>query len=56
MPRCYEQDGWSSELVVVVGWLPAGKNVSMEAEDILGSIIRQQLVKMQQTEKTSYVL
>jgi hypothetical protein len=33
VPRCYKQDNWSNELVV--GQLPAGKNVSTEAEDIV---------------------
>jgi hypothetical protein len=31
MPKCFKQDNWSSELVV--GQLPASKNVTMEAED-----------------------
>jgi hypothetical protein len=34
MPRCYKQDNWSNELVV--GQLPASKNVSTEAEDTFG--------------------
>jgi hypothetical protein len=34
MPRCYKQDNWSNELVL--GQSPVGKNVSMEAEDIVG--------------------
>jgi hypothetical protein len=38
VPRCYKQDSWSNELIV--GQSPAGKNVSTEAEDIVG--IRQQ--------------
>jgi hypothetical protein len=33
MPRCYKQDTWSNELVVRQS--PAGKNVNMEAEDIV---------------------
>jgi hypothetical protein len=32
--RCYKQDSWSNELVVRQS--PAGKNVSAEAEDIVG--------------------
>jgi hypothetical protein len=34
VPRCYKQDSWSNELVVRQS--PAGKNVSMEAEDVVG--------------------
>jgi hypothetical protein len=34
VPRCYKQDRWSNELVV--GRLPDCKNVSTEAEDIVG--------------------
>jgi hypothetical protein len=34
MPRCYKQDNWSNELVV--GQSPAGKNMSMDAEDTVG--------------------
>jgi hypothetical protein len=34
VPRCYKQANWSNELVV--GQSPVGKNVSMEAEDIVG--------------------
>jgi hypothetical protein len=34
VPRCYKQDSWSNELVVRQS--PAGKNVSTEAEDIVG--------------------
>jgi hypothetical protein len=37
--RCYKQGNWSNELIVED--LPVGKNVSMEAEDIVGSITRQ---------------
>jgi hypothetical protein len=33
MPRCYKQDIWSNELVV--GQLPASKNVSTETEDFV---------------------
>jgi hypothetical protein len=47
VPRCYKQDNWSS--VLVVGQSPAGKNVITEAEDIVGSVTRQRLVKTQQT-------
>jgi hypothetical protein len=47
--RCM-QDSWSNELVV--GQSPAGKNVSTEADDIVGSVTRQRVVKTQQTEKT----
>jgi hypothetical protein len=36
----------------VVRQSPAGKNVSTEAEIIVGSVTRQRLVKTQQTEKT----
>jgi hypothetical protein len=32
--RCYKQDTWNNELVVRQS--PAGKDVSMEAEDIVG--------------------
>jgi hypothetical protein len=32
--RCYKQNNWSNELIVRQS--PAGKNVSMEAEDIVG--------------------
>jgi hypothetical protein len=32
-PRCYIQDSWSYELVVEQS--PAGKNMSMEAENIV---------------------
>jgi hypothetical protein len=34
MPRSYKQDSWSNELVV--RQLPAGKNMSTEADDIVG--------------------
>jgi hypothetical protein len=34
MPKCYKQDSWSNESIV--GQSPAGKNVSTEAEDIVG--------------------
>jgi hypothetical protein len=34
MPRCYKQDSWINELAV--GQSPASKNVSTEAEDIVG--------------------
>jgi hypothetical protein len=34
MRRSYKQDKWSNELAV--GKSPAGKNVSTEAEDIVG--------------------
>jgi hypothetical protein len=54
MLRCYKQDSWNNELVV--GQLPTGKNVNREAEDTVGSVTRQQLVKTQQTEKTSCML
>jgi hypothetical protein len=40
MLRCYKQDSWSNELIV--RWSPAGKNMSMEAEDIVG--IRHQAI------------
>jgi hypothetical protein len=33
VPRCYKQGSWSNE--VVVGQLPATKNMSMEAEDVV---------------------
>jgi hypothetical protein len=33
VPTCYKQDNWSNELVV--GQSPAGKNVSLEAKDIV---------------------
>jgi hypothetical protein len=33
MSRCYKQDSWSNELVVVQS--PTDKNVSTEAEDIV---------------------
>jgi hypothetical protein len=33
-PRCYKQDSWGNESVV--RQLPAGKNMSTEAEDIVG--------------------
>jgi hypothetical protein len=36
----------------VVGQSPAGKGVSTEAEDIVGSVTRQRLVNTQQIEKT----
>jgi hypothetical protein len=32
--RCYKQDSWSNELVVRQS--PAGNNMSMEAEDVVG--------------------
>jgi hypothetical protein len=38
VPRCYKHDNWSNELVV--GESPAGRNVSTEAEDIVGSVTR----------------
>jgi hypothetical protein len=38
MPKCYKQKSLSNELVL--GQSPVGKNVSTEAEDIVG--IRQQ--------------
>jgi hypothetical protein len=34
IPRCYKQDSWSNELVVRQS--PASKNVSTEADDIVG--------------------
>jgi hypothetical protein len=34
VPRCYTQDNWSN--LLIVGQSPASKNVSMEAEGILG--------------------
>jgi hypothetical protein len=34
MPRCYKHGSWSNELVV--GQSSGSKNVSMEAEDIVG--------------------
>jgi hypothetical protein len=34
VPRCYKQGRWSNGLVV--GQSPAGRNVSTEAEDIVG--------------------
>jgi hypothetical protein len=34
MQRCYKQNNWSNESVA--GQSPAGKNMSMEAEDIVG--------------------
>jgi hypothetical protein len=34
VPRCYKQDNWSNEYVV--GQSSAGKNLSTEAEDIVG--------------------
>jgi hypothetical protein len=34
VPRCYKQDSWSNELVV--RQLLASKNMSMEADDIIG--------------------
>jgi hypothetical protein len=34
VPRCYKQGRWSNGLFVEQS--PAGKNVSMEAEDIVG--------------------
>jgi hypothetical protein len=42
---------WSNELVVEQS--PAGKNMSTEAEDIVGSVTRQRLVKTQQSVKSS---
>jgi hypothetical protein len=35
-----------------MGQLPAGKNVSMESEDMVEAVIKQQPVNTQQTEKT----
>jgi hypothetical protein len=35
VPRCYKLDSWSNELVV--GESPSSKNVSTEAEDIVGN-------------------
>jgi hypothetical protein len=46
VPRCYEQDCWSKELVVRQS--PDGKNVSTEAEDIVG--IRHQATIGEDTE------
>jgi hypothetical protein len=37
--RCYKQENWSYELFP--GQSPAGKKVSIEAEDIVGSVTRQ---------------
>jgi hypothetical protein len=34
MPRCYKQDSWSNKLAARQS--PSGKNVSMEAVDIVG--------------------
>jgi hypothetical protein len=43
MPRCYKQDSWSNELVA--GQLPVGKNVSSEAEIVVG--IRHQVATVE---------
>jgi hypothetical protein len=34
VPRCYKHDSWNNDLVE--GQSPAGKNMSTEAEDIVG--------------------
>jgi hypothetical protein len=34
VPRCYKQTGWNNKLVV--RYSPAGKNVSLEEENIVG--------------------
>jgi hypothetical protein len=34
VPRCYKLDSWSNKLIVRQS--PAGKNLSTEAEDIVG--------------------
>jgi hypothetical protein len=54
VPSCYKQDNWSNELLVEQS--PVGKNVSTEADDIVGFVIRQRLVKTQQAEKLKCVL
>jgi hypothetical protein len=35
VPTCYKQENWSNELVVAQS--PTGKNVSTEAEDVVGN-------------------
>jgi hypothetical protein len=47
-------DSWSIEFVVRQS--SAGKNVSMEAMDMVGPAARKLLVKTEQTEKTLCVL
>jgi hypothetical protein len=49
VPR-YKRKSWSNELVA--GQSQVGKNVSMEAEELLESVTRQRLVKTKLTEKT----
>jgi hypothetical protein len=53
-PPAWKLVSWSN--VFVVGYSPARKNVSREAEDTVEAITEQRLVKIQQTETTSYVL
>jgi hypothetical protein len=56
LPRCYKQDKSRIELVVTQS--PASNDVSTEADEAttLEAVNRRELVKIQQTEKTSYVL
>jgi hypothetical protein len=54
MPRCYKQDNQSNELLV--GQLPDGKNMSMEAEDIVGFCHQATTGEDKQTERTYYML
>jgi hypothetical protein len=56
VPRCYKQD--KSRVSLVVRQSPASKDVNTEAEEttVLETITRRQLAKIQQIEKTSYVL
>jgi hypothetical protein len=50
--RCYKQD--KSRVLLVVGKSPGSKDVNTEVErsTALESVVRQRLVKTQQTEKT----
>jgi hypothetical protein len=54
VPRYNKQNSFNSESAV--GQLPTDKNVSKGAEDIFGFVLRQRLVKTQQTGKNLYVL
>jgi hypothetical protein len=56
VPRCYKQD--KSTVNLVVRQSLAIKDVNMEAEEatVLEAVTRRQPVKIQQTEKTLYVL
>jgi hypothetical protein len=56
VPRCYKQDKY--RVYILARQSPASKNVNTEAEEatVLEAVTRRQPVKIQQTEKSHYVL